>query len=300
MALAPAAPGGGLPVRELAPGVYAVLGDTGRGVEGRPNAGFVVTEGGVVVIDALASPRQGEQLLRTIRGITDRPVSWLVLTHHHPDHHFGAVVLRKAGARVVAHPDTRVLAAEGGEDALIADWVRVVGLDAMRGFEFANTPDRKVTGSDTLRVGGRTIVVTHPGQGHSAGDLLVWLPRERVLFAGDVLVEDGVSMVVDGNSSELLRVLGAVEGLRPAAVVPGHGAIPERPSTLVRRTREYLTALQGEMRAAVERGVPMRRALAALPPADSTRPVSLDSRRRRNAARVYVEEERKYMGLDSP
>lgn len=275
-------------------------GDTGRGVEGRPNAGFVVTEGGVVVIDALASPRQGEQLLRTIRGITDRPVSWLVLTHHHPDHHFGAVVLRKAGARVVAHPDTRVLAAEGGEDALIADWVRVVGLDAMRGFEFANTPDRKVTGSDTLRVGGRTIVVTHPGQGHSAGDLLVWLPRERVLFAGDVLVEDGVSMVVDGNSSELLRVLGAVEGLGPAVVVPGHGAIPERPSTLVRRTREYLTALQGEMRAAVERGVPMRRALAALPPADSTRPVSLNSRRRRNAARVYVEEERKYMGLDSP
>ena len=275
-------------------------GDTGRGVEGRPNAGFVVTEGGVVVIDALASPRQGEQLLRTIRGITDRPVSWLVLTHHHPDHHFGAVVLRKAGARVVAHPDTRVLAAEGGEDALIADWVRVVGLDAMRGFEFANTPDRKVTGSDTLRVGGRTIVVTHPGQGHSAGDLLVWLPRERVLFAGDVLVEDGVSMVVDGNSSELLRVLGAVEGLGPAVVVPGHGAIPERPSTLLRRTREYLTALQGEMRAAVERGVPMRRALAALPPADSTRPVSLNSRRRRNAARVYVEEERKYMGLDSP
>lgn len=300
MALAPAAPGGGLPVRELAPGVYAVLGDTGRGVEGRPNAGFVVTEAGVVVIDALASPRQGEQLLRTIRSITDRPVSWLVLTHHHPDHHFGAVVLRNAGARVVAHPDTRVLAAEGGEDALIADWVRVVGLDAMRGFEFANTPDRKVTGSDTLRVGGRTIVVTHPGQGHSAGDLLVWLPRERVLFAGDVLVEDGVSMVVDGNSSELLRVLGAVEGLGPAVVVPGHGAIPQRPSTLVRRTREYLTALQGEMRAAVERGVPMRRALAALPPADSTRPVSLNSRRRRNAARVYVEEERKYMGLDSP
>lgn len=300
MALATDAPGGVLPVRELAPGVYAVPGDTGRGVEGRPNAGFVVTEGGVVVIDALASPRQGEQLLRTIRGITDRPVSWLVLTHHHPDHHFGAVVLRKAGARVVAHPDTRVLAAEGGEDALIADWVRVVGLDAMRGFEFANTPDRKVTGSDTLRVGGRTIVLTHPGQGHSAGDLLVWLPRERVLFAGDVLVEDGVSMVVDGNSSELLRVLGTVEGLGPAVVVPGHGAIPERPSTLVRRTREYLTALQGEMRAAVERGVPMRRALAALPPADSTRPVSLNSRRRRNAARVYVEEERKYMGLDSP
>lgn len=287
-------------MRELAPGVYAVVGDTGRGVEGRPNAGFVVTDEGVVVIDALASPRQGEQLLQTIRGVTDQPVKWLVLTHHHPDHHFGAVVLRKAGARVIAHPDRRSLAAEGGEDALIADWVRVVGLDAMRGFEFADVPDRPVTRVDTLRLGGRAIVITHPGAGHSAGDLLVWLPKERVLFAGDVLVEDGVSMVVDGNADELLRVLDVVGALHATAVVPGHGAIPRRPAELIGKTREYLTGLQAEMRAAVEQAVPMRRALEALPPADTTRPVSLNSRRRRNAARVYVEEERKYMGLDEP
>ncbi len=280
--------------------MYAILGDTGRGVEGRPNAGFVVTADGVVVIDARASPRQGEQLLRTIRRVTDRPIAWLVLTHHHPDHHFGAVVLRKAGARVIAHPDRRSLAAEGGEDALIADWVRVVGLDAMRGFEFADTPDRPVTKSDTLRLGGKRIVITHPGAGHSPGDLLAWLPDERVLFAGDVLVEDGVSMVVDGNSSDLLRVLDTLEGMSVRVVVPGHGAIPTRPADLVRRTRDYLTGLQGEMRAAVERGVPMRRAMGSLPPADSARPVSLNSRRRRNAARVYVEEERKYMGLESP
>ena len=277
-----------------------MLGDTGRGVEGRPNAGFVVTAEGVVVIDALASPRQGEQLLRAIRRVTDRPVVWLVLTHHHPDHHFGAVVLRKAGARVIAHPDKRTLASEGGEDALIADWVRVVGLDAMRGFEFANAPDRPVTAADTLRLGGTTIVIAHPGGGHSPGDLIVWLPREAVLFAGDVLVEDGVSMVVDGNSSELLRALDTVSGMRPRVVVPGHGAIPARPADLIGRTRDYLTGLQAEMRAAVERGVPMRRAMASLPPADETRPVSLNSRRRRNAVRVYVEEERKYMGLESP
>jgi len=298
--LASAVSGGELPVRELAPGVYAVVGDTGRGVEGRPNAGFVVTDEGVVVIDALASPRQGEQLLQAIRGVTDQPVKWLVLTHHHPDHHFGAVVLRKAGARVIAHPDRRSLAAEGGEDALIADWVRVVGLDAMRGFEFADVPDRPVTRVDTLRLGGRAIVITHPGAGHSAGDLLVWLPKERVLFAGDVLVEDGVSMVVDGNADELLRVLDVVGALHATAVVPGHGAIPRRPAELIGKTREYLTGLQAEMRAAVEQAVPMRRALEALPPADTTRPVSLNSRRRRNAARVYVEEERKYMGLDEP
>ena len=107
------------------------MGDTGRGSEGRPNAGFVVTPAGVVVIDALASPEQGRQLLYAIRRVTSEPIAWLVLTHHHPDHHFGATVFRRLGAKIIAHPDRRVLASEGGEDALIADWVRVVGLDAM-------------------------------------------------------------------------------------------------------------------------------------------------------------------------
>lgn len=283
--------------RLLAPGVYAVMGDTGRGSEGRPNAGFVVTDSGVVVVDALASPRQGEDLLRAIRSVTEQPVKWVVLTHHHPDHHFGAVVFRRLGARVIAHPDRRVLASEGGEDALIADWVRVVGLDAMRGFEFANTPDRPVVADDTLRLGGRTLVISHPGAAHSAGDLIVWLPSERVLFAGDLLIEDGVTMIVDGSSSALLHALASLERLGPRTVVPGHGAIPGRPLALVASTKAYIVELRRAMRSAVERGVPMGRAMSSLPPADETRPVSLNSRRRRNAVRVYVEEERAYMGL---
>lgn len=301
------APAGLLPARDSAPpfvarrlaeGVYLVPGDTGRGSEGRPNAGFIVTRDGVVVVDALASPRQGEGLLQAIRAVTTQPVKWLVLTHHHPDHHFGAIVFRRAGAKVIAHPDTRVLANEAGPDALVADWVRVVGLAAMHGFEFADVPDRPVSTADTLRLGGRTIVIIHPGAGHSAGDLLVWLPKERVLFAGDVLIEDGVTMVVDGSAPALLRSLARIDSLRPRIAVPGHGVVPARPTALVARTRAYIGGLEADMRAAVEKGVPMQRALATLPPPDENRPVSLNSRRRRNAARVYVAEERAYMGLE--
>jgi glyoxylase-like metal-dependent hydrolase (beta-lactamase superfamily II) len=240
-----------------------------------------VTDSGVVVIDAMASPRQGEELVQVIRSVTSQPIKWLILTHHHPDHHFGAIVFRRLGAKVVAHPDRRVLASEGGEDALMANWVRVVGLDAMRGFEFADVPDRPVIGT------------------HTAGDLMIWLPGERILFAGDVLVEDGVTMVVDGSSGLLLRALTAIDSLKPRGVVPGHGAIPVQPAALVARTREYITGLRTAMRSAVEQGTPMGRAMASLPPADQTRPVSLNSRRRRNAVRVYLEEERAYMGLDS-
>jgi glyoxylase-like metal-dependent hydrolase (beta-lactamase superfamily II) len=278
--------------------VFLVPGDNGHGSEGRPNAGFIVGPDGVIVIDALASPMQGEQLLQAIRSVTPKPITWLILTHHHPDHHFGAIVFRRLGAKVMAHPDRRSLSSEGGEGALLADWVRVVGLDAMRGFAFADQPDRSVTVSDTLLSGARLVVIQHPGAAHSAGDLFIWLPRERVLFAGDLLIEDGVTMVVDGSSGELLRALGAIEALHPRMVVPGHGAIPRRPEELIARTRRYIMALQSEMKSAVEQGQPMGRALASLPPADQSRPVSLNSRRRRNAVRVYLEEERRYMGLD--
>lgn len=295
-ALHPSSP---LPLLRLANGVYAVLGDVGRGSEGRPNAGFVVTDSGVIVIDALASPRDGQRLVDAIHTVTSQTIKWLVLTHHHPDHHFGAIVFRRLGAKVIAHPDRSSLATEGGENSLLADWVRVVGLDAMRGFEFADTPDRAVTATDTLRLGGRVVVIAHPGAAHSGGDLTVWLPQERILFAGDLLIEDGVTMVVDGSSGQLLHALGGIDSLHARTIVPGHGAIPPHPSRLVARTRAYILGLRRDMKTAIEQGRPMGRALASLPPADQTRPVSLNSRRRRNAVRVYLEEERVYMGLDS-
>ena len=268
-------------------------------MEGRPNAGFVVTSAGVVVIDALATPRQAEQLIGVIRAVTRRPIRWLILTHHHPDHHFGASVFRRLGVGVIAHPDRKVLASEAGEDALTADWVRLVGLDAMRGFEFADIPDKPVSGTDTLRMGNQVLVIKHPGAAHSAGDLLVWMPRERVLFAGDLLVEDGISMVVDGSSKRLLGALDTLAKLEPRIIVPGHGAVPAHPMALIETTRAYLNRVQADMQSAVTQGVPMGRALAKLPPADENRPVSRNSRVRRNAVRVYLEEERAYMGLDS-
>ncbi len=285
------------PVRRLGAGVYAVLGDTGKGVEGRPNAGFVVTKEGVLVIGGLASPAQGEAVVRSIRTVTKAPLRWLALYAHHPDMVFGAIAVKRRGAQVIAHPDTRVLANEGGLDAEMADWVGVVGLEELQGFAPADVPDRPVTGLDTLTVGGTRVVFWHPGPAHSAGDLMVWLPGPGVLFAGDVLVEDGVTMVADGDSRVLLRTLDAITALGPRVIVPGHGRIPDDPAALVDSTRRYVAALRTRLGRAVEDGTPMKQALADLPPADERRPVALASRLRRNGARVYVELERDVMGV---
>ena len=277
--------------------MFLVAGDTGKGVEGRPNAGFILSPDGLFVVGGLASPAQGDAVVRTIRTRSSQPIRWFVLYAHHPDMQFGAIAMKRAGASIIAHPDANVLAAEGGPDQMVADWDQVVGLQEMLGFEFANVPDRPVLGSDTLRLGARRVVVWHPGNAHSPGDLMLWLPDDGILFSGDVLVEDGVTMVIDGSSRELLAVLDAIEQLHPKVIVPGHGRVASNPQALIDSTRSYVTALRAAMRTAVEGGVPMRRALAPLPPADENRPVSLSSRLRRNANRVYVEMEREVMGL---
>jgi glyoxylase-like metal-dependent hydrolase (beta-lactamase superfamily II) len=285
----------GFPTRRLAHGVYAVLGDTGRGSEGRSNAGFVVTRTGVVVIDALASPAQGKTLLRTIRTITPLPVRWLILTHHHPDHTFGAIVFKRAGAKVLAHPDRRTLASEDGDDALVSAWTGVLGLHEMQGFEFADTPDVPIAHDTTVTLGERTFEIDVPGTAHTPGDLVIWLPDARVLFAGDLLIEDGVAMVVDGSSGGLLTALDRLEALKPLAVMPGHGRIPAKPLELIRSTRCETLTLRAKMRGDVQQGVSMSRALASLPPADRDRPVSHNSRVRRNAVRIFAEMEQELL-----
>jgi len=283
------------PTVKLGQGAYAVLGDTGQGSEGRSNAGFVVTRTGVVVIDALASPAQAKTLLRTIRTITPMPIRWLVLTHHHPDHTFGAIVFKRAGAKVIAHPDRRTLASEDGDDAMVSAWTGVLGLREMQGFAFADTPDVPVTHDTTLVLSGRTFDIQVPGTAHTPGDLVIWLPDARVLFAGDLLIEDGVAMVVDGSSSGLLAALDHLEALRPSRAMPGHGRIPDDPIALIHQTRCETLSLRAKMRGDVQQGVSMSRALASLPPADRDRPVSRNSRVRRNAVRIYAEMEQELL-----
>lgn len=279
-----------------------MLGDTGRGSEGRPNAGFVITDSGVAVIEALGSPWQAKQLGAVIRTVTPAPVRWLILTHHHPDHMMGAIVFVREGARVIAHPDRTMLVAENGDDALLATWDQVVGLHELQGFAFADKPDVPITHDTTLTLGGRRIVLYHPsGAAHTASDLAVLVPDVHVLFAGDLVLEDGVTMVVDGNSRVLLAALGHLDSLGASVVVPGHGRIVPDPHDQIARTRGYMDSLRTAMRRAVERGTPMSRVLATLPPPDSGRPVSVASRRLRNAERVFLEVERDVMGVsDAP
>jgi thiosulfate/3-mercaptopyruvate sulfurtransferase len=284
----------------LAAGVFVIPGDTGRGSEGRPNAGFLVTDSGVAVIDALASPWEARQMRAAIRTVTPEPVRWVLLTHHHPDHMMGTIVFTRDGAKVIAHPDRTMLTRENGDDGLLADWDRIIGLHELQGFVFADTPAWPVTHDTTIVLGGTTIALYHPpGAAHTPGDLAMWLPASRVLFTGDLVVEDGVPMVVDGNSGVLAGALAHLDSLGASVVVPGHGRIDPDPHAQLAASAHYIDSLRLAMRSAVRQGTPMTRVLRQMPSPDSGRPVSPASRRQRNAERVYLEMERDLMGMGS-
>jgi thiosulfate/3-mercaptopyruvate sulfurtransferase len=193
-----------------------------------------------------------------------------------------------------------MLAAQGGDDDLVSSWDQVVGPRELTGFEFADTPDIPITHDTSLALGGRRIDLLHPPNAHTVADIAVWVPDAGVVFAGDLVVEDGVTMVVDGSSAGALRAADRLAALRARVLVPGHGRIATDPATQLALTRAYLDSARTAMTQAVDRGTPLSRVLGHMPPPDSGRPVSLASRRQRNAVSIYGEMEKALISAPPP
>ncbi|HJV61550.1 MAG TPA: MBL fold metallo-hydrolase, partial [Albitalea sp.] len=175
---------------QVSPHAYFVQGQSALGSPKNANfisnAGFVVTDSSVVVIDALGSPALARELLAQIRRITAKPVSHLILTHYHADHVYGLQVFKEAGATIIAN--------RHGQEYLESDTARL-RLDASRKelapWIDAQTQlvpaDRWIDGDTELTVGGTRFVLRSAGPSHTPDDTVIYLPDEKVLFAGDVV-----------------------------------------------------------------------------------------------------------------
>lgn len=210
------------------------------------NAGFVVTPKGVVVIDALGSPALAQRLLAEIRRHTDQPVTHVILTHYHADHIYGLQVFKAAGAKVLAH--------EAGRSYLHSDTAKL-RLETSR-TELApwidpNTQlasaDEWLTGESELVVGGTRLQIKPVGPAHTAEDLVVYLPAERVLFAGDLVFRGRIPFVGQADSGSWIKALNTLLGLDTVAVVPGHGPMSTAARPDMELTRDYLAYLRETM-----------------------------------------------------
>ncbi len=257
-------------VQRVAEHTYFVQGASALGSAANQNfisnAGFVVADGGVLVVDALGSPPLAERLLAEIRRITPLPVRYVVVTHCHADHIYGLQVFRAAGARIVGHvgcreylgSDTARLRLQASREEL-APWIdertELVAPDLWVGEDGSRADLR-------LRIGRSEFLVRHAGPSHTAEDLVVHVPDNGVLFAGDIVFRGRVPFVGQADSRRWIDALDALLALRPALLVPGHGPLSREPQADLQLTRDYLAYLRQTMGAAARAMEPFEEAYA--------------------------------------
>ena len=223
------------------------------------NAGFVITDEGVVVIDALGSPALGFELVKAIRAITAQPIRRVIVTHYHADHFYGLKPLKDAGAEVWAHRAS--LDYLTGGEAERRHEQRSVAL-----FPWVDADTRLVRadhwldGDESFALGGVRFEVQHFGPAHSAEDLVVVVPQEGVIFIGDILFTGRVPFVGQADSKAWLGRIARLIGLKPRLMVTGHGAVSTDPIRDLAFTRDYLEFLRAEMGRAVADFVPFEEA----------------------------------------
>ncbi len=252
--------------RQVSPSAWYVEGASALGSPANQNfisnAGFVITPAGVVVIDALGSPALARQLLAEIGRHTAQPVTHVILTHYHADHIYGLQALKAAGAKVIAHEGAReYLNSETARLRLqasrkeLAPWI-----DAQTHLVPA---DEWLAGDSELVVGGMRFQIRHVGPSHTPEDEVIYLPQEKVLFAGDLVFRGRIPFVGQADSGQWVKALDRLLTFDAKVVVPGHGPVSHEARADMELTRDYLLYLRQVMGQAAQNMEPWESAYQA-------------------------------------
>ena len=227
---------------ELAGGVYALT------AEGDPNVGAVEADDFLVCFEARATPVAARRWLDRLRERTGKPVRYLVLSHYHAVRVLGASAFD--AAEIITHEQTRRLIAERGQ----ADWDSEFGRMPRLFEEPESIPGLThptLTFSDRLVIplgGERELVLQHCGRGHTAGDIVAWLPQEKILFAGDLVEAQAALYTGDAFHDDWASsTLDNVAAFGAARLVGGRGAVAEGADAVraaIAQSRHFLDELR--------------------------------------------------------
>ncbi len=282
-------------VVQVAPHTYYVEGRAGvvsKDNEGfNSNAGFVVTDAGVVVFDALGTPALGMQLRRSIAKITALPVKLVILSHYHSDHFYGVQAFQQAGVEIWAHERVRDYLASDAPAARLrerrqslAPWVN----DKTR----LVAPTRYLGEDTSFTIGGLHFRAVHVGPAHTPEDLMLMVEEDKVLFAGDLVFAGRVPFAADGDVGPWIRSLGRVLQLDPRIVVTGHGRYSTDAVGDLTQTHDYLAYLYQRMKAALDDNLDFETAYARTDWSRFAALPAFDAANRRNAYQAYLNVEK--------
>jgi glyoxylase-like metal-dependent hydrolase (beta-lactamase superfamily II) len=251
---------------ELGPGLYAYT------AEGDPNTGVVVGDDSVLVVDTQATPVMAEDVIQRIRAVTDKPIKHVVLSHYHAVRVLGASAY---GAEdIIASRGTYELIVERGQQDYDSEAGRFPRLfRAVESIPGLTWPTVVFEQELTLFLGKREVRIQHPGRGHTKGDTVVWLPEEKVLFAGDLVEYGATPYTGDAYLKDWPETLAKLRDLGAEKLVPGRGAALKNAKEVeagIAGTQAFLSRLYGAVAEGVAAGRPLKQVydetVAALEP----------------------------------
>jgi glyoxylase-like metal-dependent hydrolase (beta-lactamase superfamily II) len=233
-------------------GVYHAVGTGTLAVVG--NSSFIINDDDVIVVDDHVSPAAAWVLLEEIKAVTNKPVTTVINTHFHFDHAHGNQIFDQRVVSIISHEFTRQMLlgnstgmplyrnyvaglpaqiddlkkrlaeeSDAGTQATLTTQISVAENNLASQRELKPTPpNMTLTDRMTLYRGSREIQIRHLGRGHTAGDVVVFLPREKVVMTGDFLTA-GLSNMSDSFPDEWVKSLDALKTLDFDTVLPGHG-----------------------------------------------------------------------------
>jgi len=296
-----------LPVYRLTDNTYMLFGnitildEQNRGFNA--NAGFIVTEQGVIVIDSLGTPMLGQRLINTIRCITDKPVKYLIVTHNHPDHAYGATAFRNIeGITIIAHHGTVDYNHSATLKASVDYRIEKLSKD-MQGFKPLEADiyiKAEPFANERIRLGQEVIDIYNTGKHHSYGDLVLHQVNQNILWISDLAFNQRTTYMGDGDSAQILK---AQEWLlqtfqHASLMVPGHGSAQTPPFPMVTNTHDYVTRMRNAMRQAVDDDISMLDAVQDIEFEDWQAIHLYEMNQKANANFVYREMEKAYFDND--
>ncbi|WP_283137166.1 MBL fold metallo-hydrolase [Rhizohabitans arisaemae] len=229
----------------LADGVYALT------AQGDPNVGAVEGDDFVVCFEALATPVAAADWLAGLREHTDKPVKYLVLSHYHAVRVLGASAFE--ANVIIAHENTRALIAERGRQDWESEYGRMPRLfrdpESIPGLTW---PHVTFGSRLTIDLGSRgPLHLEYLGRGHTEGDIVAWLPEQRVLFAGDLVESQAALYTGDAFHRDWATgTLDRLAALDAHTLVGGRGAVargPQEVAAAVAQTRHFLDTMRTEV-----------------------------------------------------
>ncbi|MGC9081151.1 MBL fold metallo-hydrolase [Sulfurihydrogenibium sp.] len=232
-----------------------------RGVDGLPsleNKGFmsnayaILTKEGWVVIDSLSTPELSKEFYKELMKVKKAPVKYLIITHYHPDHWYGASTFKEAGATVIAHKNLNEFYKSPESKMVLEESNKRFG-ELYKSVKLIPA-DIEITDKKEIQVGEYKISIISMTPAHTNNDIVVFIPDEKVLFAGDLVYINRIPFVGDrgASSKNWIKVLKEMENLNPKIILGGHNEPMDQ--SAIKFTYEYLQYTRDTVKKLKEEG----------------------------------------------